>query len=107
MAVQGRDIIVMGASAGGMQALRRICAALPADLPAAVLIVWHTGPDSFGVLPEVLHECGPLPASFARHGEPIARGRVYVAPPDHHMVVAGQRVELNRGPRENRFRPAI
>ncbi|HSV16332.1 MAG TPA: chemotaxis protein CheB [Tepidisphaeraceae bacterium] len=97
----------MGASIGGMQAFQRICAALPADLPAAVFIVWHTALHSPGILPDVLNRSARLPVAFARDGEAIEHGRVYVAPPDHHMLLWRDVVQLNRGPRQNRFRPAV
>ena len=103
----GRDIIVVGASAGGVQALSDLVRGLPADLPAAVFIVVHTSPTSPGILPEILQRTGPLEAAHCRNGEPIRHGRIYVAPPDHHMVLRDDLVELTRGPRENGFRPAV
>ena len=97
----------MGASSGGMSALRRICGTFSGDLPAAVFIVWHTSPNAPGYLPIALNRDSKLPASIAQHGEPIKQGRIYVAPPDHHLLLSAEGIELNRGPRENRFRPAI
>jgi two-component system chemotaxis response regulator CheB len=103
-----RDLIVVGASAGGVEALQRLVAALPAALPAALLVVVHVPPRSPGLLGEILDRAGPLPAALAAGGEAIRPGRIYVAPPDRHLLVArDDRVALSRGPRENRARPAI
>jgi two-component system chemotaxis response regulator CheB len=100
------DLIVIGGSAGALPALRQILPALPADFPAAILVVVHQAQSQPGKLPDLLG--GPLPAAHAADGEPIELGRVYVAPPDHHLMVepAG-RLRLSRGPKQNRFRPAI
>jgi two-component system chemotaxis response regulator CheB len=102
----GHDTIVLGASAGGVEALSRLCAGLPADLPAAVFVAQHVAPGARSALPEVLSRAGPLPAVHAADGEAIRPGRIYVAPPDLHMLIAGDRVLLRRGPHENRTRPA-
>src|SRR5437016_6436818 len=101
------DIIVIGASSGGLRALEQLCGALPADLPAAVFIVWHTHPRSPAMLAPALDRRGPLPAAVAQDGQPIRPGRIYVAPPDQHLLLARDRVRVIRGPRENRFRPAV
>ena len=108
MAKPGHDVIAIGASAGGVEALQRLCAGLSTDLPAAVLIVQHVAPSARSVLPELLARCGPLPASHAVDGEPFRQSRIYVAPPDRHLLVAanGQDLLLRRGPYENRTRPA-
>lgn len=103
-----RDIFVIGASAGGIAALRRLVSGLPADFPGIVLIVSHLSPDSPGALPEILSRSGPLTAINARHGEEIGPGRIYVAPPDRHLLLApGGRIQIGHGPKENRFRPAV
>lgn len=102
-----RDIVVIGASAGGVQALTALVAGLPPDFPAAILIVLHLPPYAESRLPEILGRAGPLPAAQAQDGEPIVGGRIYVAPPDHHLLVRPGRLELSRGPRENRSRPAV
>ncbi len=102
-----RDLIVIGASAGGIEALQRLCAALPKNLNAAVLVVLHTSPNSGGMLPRVLSHAGPLPALHPVDGEPIEKGRIYVAPPDLHMLVQDGHLATVRGPRENHHRPAI
>ena len=101
------DIIVIGASAGGLKAFETIVSQLPSNLPAAVFIVWHLSPDYPSLLPEILARCTPLPVKHARGKEPIRPGHIYVAPPDHHMLVEWGNVRLSRGPKENRFRPAI
>lgn len=102
----GRDIIVLGASAGGVKALRTIASTLPRDLPAAVLVVLHLRHDLPSQLPRILAHAGALPAGAALDGEPIEHGRIYVAPPDHHLLVEPGRVRLGRGGSE-RWRPAI
>ncbi|HEV2863494.1 MAG TPA: chemotaxis protein CheB [Pyrinomonadaceae bacterium] len=102
-----KDIVVIGASAGGLEALRSLVAALPADFPASVFVVLHTSAESPGLLAAILDRSGPLPADTASDGEHIRPGRIYVAPPDHHLVVEPGVVRTTRGPRENRFRPAI
>lgn len=101
------DIIVVGASAGGVESVRALARGLPADLAAAVFVVVHISPESPGVLPTVLDMAGPLPAAAAREGEPIRAGRIYVAPPDRHLLVEPGRVHVVRGPKENRCRPAV
>src|SRR3712207_5936621 len=103
----GHNIIVVGASAGGMEALQALVAGLPDDLPAAVCVVWHLPAHAEGVLPAVLDRAGPLPAAHARDGEPIERSRIYVAPPDRHLVLERGHMRLTRGPKENHFRPAV
>jgi two-component system chemotaxis response regulator CheB len=100
-----RDVIVVGLSAGGLGPLRRLAADLPYDLCAALFVVQHIGARR-SQLAELLAAAGPLPAAWAADGEPIEAGRVYVAPPDHHLLVEPGRVRLSRGPAENRTRPA-
>lgn len=102
-----RDIIVIGASTGGLEAYRRVLQPLPADLPAAIFIVLHTHTTASMRLPEILNGGGPFKAAFAVHGEPIEHGRVYVAPPDNHLIVDRDFVHVVRGPRENGHRPAV
>lgn len=98
-------IVVVGASAGGVEALSKLAEDLPPDIPAAVLMVLHIGEDSF--LPRVLARASPLPVAHARSGEPLKTGRIYVAPPGRHMLVHDSHLLLRRGPRENLARPAI
>lgn len=103
----GHRIVVIGGSAGGFEALREICRELPADLPAAVFVVLHVSPNSHSVLPDLLSRVGKLPAHHAVDGEAITPGRIYVAPPDRHLLVHPGYVLVRRGPYENRTRPAI
>lgn len=103
----GHDVIVIGASAGGIEALTRLVARLPADLPAAVLVVVHIPGYARSRLPDILSRMGPLAAVQARAGAPIVHGRIYVAPPDYHLLVRDGAVALDHGPRENYMRPAI
>jgi two-component system, chemotaxis family, protein-glutamate methylesterase/glutaminase len=105
--VPTKDIIVVGASAGGIEALKTMAGGLPRDLPASVFVVLHTSPESPDVLAEILARAGALPASSAVDGERIQPGRIYVAPPDRHLIIEPNRVRLTRGPKENRFRPAV
>lgn len=99
-------IIVVGASAGGVEALLKLVAALPADLPAAVFIVLHIGSHK-SELPWLLGRRGGLPAKHPKNGDRIEPRQIYVAPPDHHMVIQRGRISLTKGPRENWARPAI
>jgi len=103
----GHDIIVIGASAGGVEALPKLIASLPAELPAAVFIVLHIPPQGLGFLPQIISRAASLSVAHGVDGETIRHGRVYVAPPDHHLQVDGARVLLSRGPRENFHRPSI
>ena len=102
-----RDIVVIGASSGGVDALMRLVARLPAGLPAAVHVVQHTGPGAPGLLGKILDRAGPLAVRMAGDDEPFAFGEIRVAPPDHHLVLTTEGVRLDRGPTENRVRPAI
>jgi two-component system, chemotaxis family, protein-glutamate methylesterase/glutaminase len=81
-AMPGRNVIVVGASAGGVEALSRLVAGLPPDLPATLLVVLHVSPHSPGLLASILSRAGPLPATQAREGEEFQSGHIYVAPPD-------------------------
>jgi two-component system chemotaxis response regulator CheB len=102
-----RNIVVIGASAGGVSALKQLVKALPADFPASIFIVMHVSPHSPSMLPGILSSAGPLPASHPRDGELIQPGHIYVAPPDHHLLVEYDQIVVKRGPKENRFRPSI
>src|SRR5207248_1020910 len=106
-AMPGHDLIVVGASAGGIEALQQLLGELPADLPAALCVVVHIPANSPGVLPRILSRAGPLPAAHPLDGEPLRYGRVYVAPPDQHLLLRRGALCLTRGPRENGHRPAV
>lgn len=99
-------IVAIGASQGGVAGLVRIVRGLPKDFPATILITLHVG-SSPSVLPSILAEIGVLPARHAVNHEVPRKGHIYVAPPDHHMLVVGGHLELTHGPRENWTRPAI
>lgn len=101
-----RNIIVVGSSAGGVEALQRLCAGLPADLPAAIFIAQHLSPSARSVLPMLLDRAGPLPVRAAVEGQRIEPGHIYVAAPDRHLLLRADRMLLRRGPHENRTRPA-
>jgi two-component system, chemotaxis family, protein-glutamate methylesterase/glutaminase len=102
-----RNIIVIGGSSGSFESFKKIAAALPKDLDASIFIVWHMAPDVRSVLPQILNNVGPLFASDAREGERIESGRIYVARPDHHLLLDDSHIRVTRGPKENRFRPAL
>lgn len=104
---QCRDIVVVGASTGGVEALKFLCGQLPANLSAAVFVVLHVPACPASRLPEILAGAGKLPARHAVHGEKIAPGNIYVAPPDNHMMLEHGYLRVIRGPRENGHRPAI
>lgn len=101
-----RDIVVIGASAGGVQALRKLAAALPGDFAAAVCVVLHVGTFRSS-LPKLLEAAGPLPAAHAGDGNVLRHGRILVALPDHHLLIEGDAVRLTRGPKEHHTRPAV
>jgi two-component system, chemotaxis family, protein-glutamate methylesterase/glutaminase len=102
-----RDLIVIGASAGGVQAITRLVSGLPDDLPAAVFVAIHMPAHSRSMLPSILNRVGSLPAAHASDGEPIRTGRIYVSSPDRHLLIDDGRIRLTRGPREHGHRPAI
>jgi len=103
----GQDIIVVGASAGGVQALSALVADLPEDLPAAVFIVLHMGAHTSTALPRILARRTKLPVDHARDGEAIEPNRVYVAVPDRHLILARGAVRVASGPKENGHRPSV
>lgn len=105
--MNNRNIIVIGGSTGATGALKQILVGLPADLPASIFIVTHMPPYSNDILSNVLNGVGPLPVSRADDGAAIERGHVYVAVPDHHLLIEDGRIRLGRGPRENMARPSI
>jgi two-component system chemotaxis response regulator CheB len=99
--------IVIGASAGGVEALAEVVAGLPADLPAAVFVVLHIPPYVASSLPKILARSGSLPAVHPHDGATIKAGVIYVAPPDHHLLIEENQIAVKKGPKENRFRPSI
>lgn len=99
-------IVAIGASQGGVDALLKIAAGLPADFAAPVVVVLHIGA-SRSLMPALLGDAGALRASHATNGEKVLAGHIHVAPPDHHMLVEDGRIRLSRGPRENWARPAV
>lgn len=104
--VETGNIIVIGASAGGVEALKRLVGGLSPDLPAAVFVVLHIGAYP-SILPEILRSAGPLPAEHATDGARTEIGRIYMAPPDHHLILGLGHMHVARGPKENSARPSI
>lgn len=102
-----RDIVVVGASAGGIEAVVELVSHLPRDFPGSLFVVIHFPGSASSTLPSILSRAGPLPARHAQDGEPIQTGRIYVAPPDLHMLLEAGHIRLSSGPKENGSRPAI
>ena len=100
-------VVVAGASAGGLQALVAIVQAIPGELDAAVFVVLHSAPRADGLLAQILSRAGQLPAEYASEGEAIEPGKIYVAPPDFHMLLSPDTVRLSHTAKENGFRPAV
>jgi two-component system, chemotaxis family, protein-glutamate methylesterase/glutaminase len=105
--MQNRDILAIGASAGGVAALLHLAAALPADFPASILVTLHLSKQFRSSLDELLTRAGSLKATFAGDGDRLQPGRIYIAPPDRHLLIENDRIALGFGPRENHSRPAI
>ncbi len=102
------DIIVIGASAGGLETLARLLSQLPANFPATLFIVNHIAPTlNATVLIDAISKKCKLPCKFPYHGEKVLPGYVYLAPPDFHMLVSNEQILVTHGPHENRSRPAI
>jgi two-component system, chemotaxis family, protein-glutamate methylesterase/glutaminase len=99
-------IVVIGASAGGVPAMRKVVSRLDPEAPAAYFVAMHIGP-SESRLPWILNAAGLLPAEAAQDGAAITPGRIFVAPPDHHLLIEHTCMRLSRGPRENWCRPAV
>ena len=102
--MDSKRTIVIGASAGGVETLREVVAQLPRKLPAAVFVVLHIPPYVASNLPGILSKAGPLPALHPHDGDRIKPGTIYVAPPDHHLLIEESRIGVKKGPKENRFR---
>jgi two-component system chemotaxis response regulator CheB len=106
-AVLRRDIVVIGASAGGVEALTKLVSLLPADIPACVVVVLHVPAASPSALPQILSRLGRVTACHVSNGDPVEPGRFYVAPPNRHVIFTGGRLMLSSGARENGHRPAV
>jgi len=104
--VNTHDIIVIGASAGGVEAITSVLAGLPRDLRAAVLVVLHISRGR-SVMPEIISRAARLPASHPKDGDELHYGHIYVAPPDQHLTVDGTKMRVQHGPSENGVRPAV
>jgi two-component system chemotaxis response regulator CheB len=105
--MQTRDIIVIGASAGGVTALKELVSSLPADFKGSIFIVLHIPAYSESRLPSILSKAGALPALHPRDGDRIEPGKIYIATNDHHLILDKNKIVVRRGPKENRFRPSI
>ena len=101
-----RRVVVIGASAGGVEALAQLVANLPADFGLPIFVVLHVPPTT-SFLPQILERAGRLPAEHAKEGDAIEPGRILIAPPDNHLILGGGKIHLNHGPRENGHRPAV
>jgi len=104
---EDQKIIVIGASSGGFTAIKTIVKNLPADFNASIFIVWHMASDLHGVLPQVLSNLTTIYSAHAYDKEPIKPNRIYIARPDHHLLIEEGIVRVTHGPKENRFRPAV
>jgi len=100
-------IVVVGASAGGIPALQTIVSQLPADFPAPILVVVHVSGSHESVLPKILTRSGELEAVHPYNGERIQPGKIFVAPPNYHMVVIDHHIQLKSTHKENLHRPAV
>src|SRR5262245_5188961 len=105
--MQKRDVIVIGGSRGGVDAVSKIVSGLPQDLPAALLLVLHISADFESDLPSILNRVGPIRAVYAKSGQTVQPGHIYVAPPDYHLLVQADKLLLSHTARENSARPAI
>jgi two-component system, chemotaxis family, protein-glutamate methylesterase/glutaminase len=103
----GRDIIVVGGSAGAIEALTAIISGLPDRFPAKVFVVVHTSPTGSSKLADILARTSPLPVAIAQDGAPLKPGHIYIARPDYHLLVGQGEMGVTHGPKENGFRPAI
>jgi two-component system, chemotaxis family, protein-glutamate methylesterase/glutaminase len=104
---ESKKCVAIGASAGGVQALQKLVSALPADLAIPVFVVLHIPPYRASKLGNILDLAGPLPAVHPDDGTRITGGVIYVASPDHHLLIDDGKIAIKRGPKENRFRPSI
>src|SRR4051812_24076401 len=102
-----KNIVAVGGSAGAIEGMKPFLVAFPAELEAAIFVVTHLPARDKSSLAELLTGIGPLPAYDAVEGERIEAGRIYVAQPDKHLVIADGHIHLNRGPKEGLHRPSI
>src|SRR5687768_13091189 len=102
-----REIVVVGASAGGIEALKRLVAGLPADFPASMFVVLHVAAERTSILPQILGRETKLPVAFAQDREPIRPGHIFIAPPNYHLLIEQNHIHVTSGPREHFSRPAI
>jgi two-component system chemotaxis response regulator CheB len=105
--LRSKHIVVIGASAGGLDALRALVSRLPSDFPAPICVVIHTSPQSPALLDQILTRAGHLQATSAKDRQRLSPGTIFVAPPDFHLLVEPGIARTYKGPKENRFRPAI
>lgn len=105
--MNGHDIVVVGASAGGVEALPQLVAGLPADFPGSVFVVQHLTAACESYLPTILNRYANLQAVHPKDKQRVERGLIYVAPPDHHLWLQDSSVRVTKGPRVNRHRPAV
>src|SRR5437868_4459418 len=105
---KGRNIIVIGTSAGGLEALDELISQLPTDIPAAIFIIQHVSPENTGVaLLHRLRKYKAFQCALAANEEKIVEGRIYIGPSDYHLLVKQGHMLVTKGARENRYRPAI
>src|SRR5262245_65548340 len=102
-----RNVVAIGTSAGGVEALRYLVSKFPRDLPASVFVTIHLSSEFRSAMDTILTSAGPLPAGFATDGEIVSNGRIYLAPPKRHLLLDGEQIMLGSGPRENNARLAI
>jgi two-component system chemotaxis response regulator CheB len=105
--MSGNHVVVIGASAGGVEAMIQLIKRLPADLDAAFFVAMHFPARSVSMLPTILNRANRVKALHPQQGEPIRPGYLYISPPDYHLLIHRDSIELDRGPKENGHRPAI
>src|SRR5689334_22017657 len=99
--------IVIGASAGGLEPLKDVVSQFPENFAVPVFVAMHVLANQHSFLPEILSKTGPLPASHPRDHTKVQSGNIYIAPPDHHLLVDDGFLAVKRGPKENGFRPSV